>query len=73
MLEDLCNIHLCEGLFRDITLFDLCVALLYPLDLHSKVLHGLDQGLNAVILPFVSNEQVQGPRYFLIRLSLPNK
>jgi len=56
MLQDLCNIHLCDGLFSDITLLDLCVALLYPLDPHSKVLHGLDQGLNAVILSFVSDQ-----------------
>ncbi len=73
MLEDLCNIHLRDGLFIDIALLDLSVTLLDPLDPHSKVLHGLDQGLYAVVLSFVSYQQVQGPRFFLVGLSLPNK
>ena len=73
MLQDLSDIHLCDGLFSDIALLDLCVALLYLLDPNSKVLHGLDQGLNAIILSFVSDQQVQGPRFFLMGLSLPNK
>ena len=73
MLQDLSDIHLCDSLFSDITLLDLCVALLYLLDPHTKILHGLDKGLNAVILSFVSDQQVQRPRFFLVGLSLPNE
>ena len=73
MLHDLGNIHLRDSLFSDVTLLDLRATLLDPFDPHSKVLHGLDQGLYAVVLSFVSYQQVQGPRCFLVGLSLPNK